>query len=129
MVITSDEEVWKRAVMFHDVAGGRRYRFPENEILWGINFRMPELLAAVALGQLGRLDGLIDALRARKHLLRAGIRTWRLVISTKDNNLAPADKQTGPSAPILTHRPYAERINALRTGTGPARSAQYGGVK
>ena len=73
MVITNDEAVWKRAVMFHDVAGGRRYRFPENEILWGINFRMPELLAAVALVQLGRLDGLIDAMRARKRMLRAGI--------------------------------------------------------
>ena len=73
MVITNDEQVWKRAVMFHDVAGGRRYRFPENEILWGINFRMPELLAAVALVQLGRLDGLIDAMRARKRMLRAGI--------------------------------------------------------
>jgi dTDP-4-amino-4,6-dideoxygalactose transaminase len=73
MVITNDEEIWKRAVMFHDVSGGRRYRFPENDILWGINFRMPELLAAVALVQLGRLDGLIDAMRARKRMLRAGI--------------------------------------------------------
>ena len=73
MVLTNDEEVWKRAVMFHDVSGGRRYRFPEPEILWGINFRMPELLAAVALVQLGRLDGLIDAMRARKRMLRAGI--------------------------------------------------------
>jgi dTDP-4-amino-4,6-dideoxygalactose transaminase len=73
MILTNDKEIWKRAVMYHDVAGGRRYRFPENEILWGINFRMPELLAAVALVQLGRLDGLIDAMRARKHMLRAGI--------------------------------------------------------
>jgi dTDP-4-amino-4,6-dideoxygalactose transaminase len=59
--------------MFHDVAGGRRYRFPQEEVLWGINFRMPELLAAVALVQLGRLDGLVDAMRARKQMLRAGI--------------------------------------------------------
>lgn len=73
MVITNDEEVWKRAVMFHDVSGGRRYRFPQEEILWGINFRMPELLAAVALVQLGRLDGLVEAMRARKRMLRAGI--------------------------------------------------------
>jgi 8-amino-3,8-dideoxy-alpha-D-manno-octulosonate transaminase len=73
MVITDDENVWKRAVMYHDVSGGRRYHFPAPEILWGINFRMPELLAAVALVQLGRLDGLIDAMRARKRMLRAGI--------------------------------------------------------
>jgi dTDP-4-amino-4,6-dideoxygalactose transaminase len=73
MVITDNDEVWKRAVMFHDVAGGRRYRFPEEEILWGINFRMPELLAAVALVQLGKLDNLLSAMRARKRMLRTGI--------------------------------------------------------
>lgn len=73
MVITNDEQVWKRAVMFHDVIGGLRNRFPENEILWGINFRMPELLAAVMLVQLRRLDGLLAAMRARKQMLRAGI--------------------------------------------------------
>jgi len=73
MVITNDEEVWKRTVMFHDVIGGQRNGIPEGETLWGINFRMPELLAAVALVQLGRLDGLLDAMRARKRMLLAGI--------------------------------------------------------
>ena len=73
MVVTNDESVWKRAVMFHDVSGGRRNRFPESEILWGINFRMPELLAAVALVQLRRLDGLLEAMRSRKRLLISGI--------------------------------------------------------
>jgi dTDP-4-amino-4,6-dideoxygalactose transaminase len=73
MIITDDEEVWKRAVMFHDVIGGLRNHFPEGEIIWGINFRMPELLAAVALVQLWRLDGLLAAMRARKHMLQAGI--------------------------------------------------------
>jgi dTDP-4-amino-4,6-dideoxygalactose transaminase len=73
MVITSDEAVWKRAVMFHDVIGGLRNNFPTDEIIWGINFRMPELLAAVALVQLGRLDGLLAAMQARKHMLKAGL--------------------------------------------------------
>jgi 8-amino-3,8-dideoxy-alpha-D-manno-octulosonate transaminase len=73
MVITDDEEIWKRAVMFHDVVGGQRNNLPADEILWGINFRMPELLGAVMLVQLQRLDGLLDAMRARKRMLKAGI--------------------------------------------------------
>jgi 8-amino-3,8-dideoxy-alpha-D-manno-octulosonate transaminase len=73
MVITNDETVWKRALMFHDVVGGLRNNFPADEMLWGINFRMPELLAAVALVQLGRLEGLLAAMRARKRMLKAGL--------------------------------------------------------
>jgi dTDP-4-amino-4,6-dideoxygalactose transaminase len=73
MVITSDEAVWKRSVMFHDVIGGLRNKFQPEEILWGINFRMPELLAAVMLVQLRRLDGLLAAMRARKRMLNDGI--------------------------------------------------------
>lgn len=73
MVTTDDEEVWKRAVMFHDVIGGLRNNFPIDEILWGVNFRMPELLAAVMLVQLRRLEGLLTAMRERKRRLKAGI--------------------------------------------------------
>jgi len=73
MVITSDAEIHKRAVMFHDTIGGLRNNVPDDEILMGMNFRMPELTAAVALVQLGRLDGLIDEMLTRKHALKAGI--------------------------------------------------------
>jgi 8-amino-3,8-dideoxy-alpha-D-manno-octulosonate transaminase len=73
MVITDDDEVWKRAVMFHDVIGGLRNNVPIDETIWGINLRMPELLAAVALVQLRRLDGLLEAMRVRKRVLKAGI--------------------------------------------------------
>ncbi len=73
MVISNDEEVWKRAVMFHDVIGGLRNNVPAEEILWGINFRMPELLAAVMLVQLRRLEGLLAAMRERKRMLRSGL--------------------------------------------------------
>ena len=73
MVITQDEGLWRRAVMFHDVVGGQRNSLTPAETLWGINFRMPELLAAVALVQLRRLDGLLDAMRARKGMLKAAL--------------------------------------------------------
>ena len=73
MVVTNDESVWKRTNMYHDVIGALRLEFDEAELLCGVNYRMPELLAAVALVQLRRLDGLIDAMRQRKRMLKAGI--------------------------------------------------------
>ncbi len=73
MIITGDETIWKRAVQFHDVVGGQRNKLPDDEILWGANFRMPELLAAVALTQLGRLDGLLTTMRERKRILKDGM--------------------------------------------------------
>ncbi|MDE0631321.1 MAG: aminotransferase class I/II-fold pyridoxal phosphate-dependent enzyme, partial [Caldilineaceae bacterium] len=73
MVVTDDELVWKRANMFHDVIGALQLKFNVEELLCGVNFRMPELLAAVALPQLARLDGLIDDMRHRKRMIKAGI--------------------------------------------------------
>jgi 8-amino-3,8-dideoxy-alpha-D-manno-octulosonate transaminase len=73
MVTTNLDEVWKRAVMFHDVIGGLRNQVPTEEILWGINFRMPELLAAVMLVQVRRLEGLLEAMRTRKRMLAEGL--------------------------------------------------------
>jgi len=73
MVISNDREVWERSVMFHDVGGGVRNEFPAHRMLWEANFRMPELLAAVALVQIGWLDGLLYAMRGRKRMLLAGI--------------------------------------------------------
>jgi dTDP-4-amino-4,6-dideoxygalactose transaminase len=73
MVITSDDELHKRVLMLQDVVGGQRNKIPEDQGLLGMNFRMPELLAAVALVQLGRLDGLLDEMRARKQVLKEGM--------------------------------------------------------
>lgn len=73
MVITNDAEIWKRALMYHDVGGPRQYKVPNDEILIGTNYRMPELLGAVALVQLRRLDGLLDAMRERKRMIKGGM--------------------------------------------------------
>ena len=72
IVITSDKDVWKRVNMYHDVAGGVRQSLPRDEILAGVNYRISELQAAVALVQLSRLDGLLSQMRARKRMLRSG---------------------------------------------------------
>ena len=74
MVTTSDPEVWRRAFMFHDVAAFHRLQLEDEEVLWGANFRMSEMPAAIGLVQLERLEGIVDAARARKDMLLAGIR-------------------------------------------------------
>lgn len=73
VVTTNDESVWQRAFMYHDVSAWNRLELPEEEILWGANFRMSELPAAVGLVQLQRLDGLVDGIQARQRMLLAGI--------------------------------------------------------
>jgi dTDP-4-amino-4,6-dideoxygalactose transaminase len=73
MVITSDQSVFERAVMFHDVIGGKRNNIPEEHILPGINFRMPELLGAVALVQLHKHEALLTDMRARKRMILESI--------------------------------------------------------
>jgi 8-amino-3,8-dideoxy-alpha-D-manno-octulosonate transaminase len=95
MVITNDDEVWKRAVMFHDVIGGMRNEFPTADEIWGVNFRMPELLAAVALVQLRRLDGLLESMRVRKRMLKSGIED---VARRKGVTLQPTSDPDGDAA-------------------------------
>jgi 8-amino-3,8-dideoxy-alpha-D-manno-octulosonate transaminase len=73
MVITNDDKIHIRSVMYHDVIGGLRNHVPEDQILPGINFRMPELLAAVALVQLRRLNGLLSDMRLRKNMIKENI--------------------------------------------------------
>jgi 8-amino-3,8-dideoxy-alpha-D-manno-octulosonate transaminase len=73
MVITSDRGVYERAVMFHDVIGGQRNNIPEDRVLPGINFRMPELLGAVALVQLRKHEALLTDMRARKRMILESI--------------------------------------------------------
>lgn len=73
MMVTDRKEVYDRAVMYHDVIGGMRNQIPQEQILPGINFRMPELLGAVSLVQLRRLNALLDAMRARKYMIKENI--------------------------------------------------------
>jgi len=73
VVITDQEEVWNRVVMYQDVVGGERNHIPESETLPGINFRMPELLGAVAQVQLRRLDSLLEIMRHNKAILKESL--------------------------------------------------------
>ena len=70
MVLTDDLNVYQRIQMYQDVVGGIRNHIPADQILPGINFRMPELLGAVALVQLGRLESLLADMRQRKLVIK-----------------------------------------------------------
>ncbi|MCC6457047.1 MAG: DegT/DnrJ/EryC1/StrS family aminotransferase [Caldilineaceae bacterium] len=72
MVVTNSQSLWNRVAMFHD-AGAISGRHNLEELLWGVNFRMPEVLGAIALVQLQKLDGLLEAMRVRKQMIKSGI--------------------------------------------------------
>jgi 8-amino-3,8-dideoxy-alpha-D-manno-octulosonate transaminase len=59
--------------MLQDTVGGPRNDIPAEDTQLGMNFRMTELAGAVALVQLGRLDGLIETMRTRKRVLKDGM--------------------------------------------------------
>ncbi|MDB5056844.1 MAG: Glutamine--scyllo-inositol transaminase [Chloroflexi bacterium] len=76
VVITNDRAKWLRAAAFHDPAGVRKSpdvdpaevpSFP------GQSCRASEFIGAVGLVQLGRLDGLLAAMRDRKRRIKAGL--------------------------------------------------------
>ncbi len=73
IVVTDNDGLWKRALMYHDVIAPLRQGLPISNILIGTNYRMPELLGAVGLVQLRRLDGLLYAMRERKRMLKLGM--------------------------------------------------------
>ncbi len=73
VMITDSDDLYELAIDVHDCAGSVRRgtglpRFP------GWNFRASELQGAVARVQLGRLDGLLDRMRANQAWLAARVR-------------------------------------------------------
>ena len=70
MIVTDDETIHRRAAMYHDAAAPPHMGVAAEEWLPGVNLRMPELQAAVLLTQLGRLEGLLADMRARKSRLK-----------------------------------------------------------
>jgi len=81
-VATDDDLLYDRTQMYHDVAacwrpGGPEKRFTSahyrGELFPGVNFRMAELIGAVARVQLRRLDGLIERMRKNKERIKDAI--------------------------------------------------------
>ncbi len=73
MVITDQEEIFTRAAMFHDPFSSQLVNIPESQVMWGLNFRMNEMTAAVARVQLSKRKRIIDAMRVRKAMIKNSI--------------------------------------------------------
>jgi len=123
MVTTSDRQIWQRAFMFHDVAAWNRLEIPDVEILWGANFRMSEIPAAIGLVQLGRLPGIVAAARARKQLLLAGIGPTAAEKGVTFRDLPDPDGDTAISLTMFLETPAkaqaaAHALNAENISAG-----------
>jgi len=71
-VTTNDEDVYRRAVACHDVAG--HYRNPDYvPPLLGLNFRMNEITGAILVEQLKKLDDIVARMRERKFKIRRAV--------------------------------------------------------
>lgn len=75
MLVTQGEELWQRAVLYHDGAG-YQFRFTERKIpaFPGQNYRLTELQAALCLGQLGKLPTILERTKANKQQLVHALR-------------------------------------------------------
>ncbi|HSV30537.1 MAG TPA: DegT/DnrJ/EryC1/StrS family aminotransferase [Atribacteraceae bacterium] len=82
MVTTDSDPCFDRAQEYHDTAacwrpGGPASRFVRaryrGELFPGVNFRMSELIGAVMLVQLHKLDGILSKMRRNKQRIKAGI--------------------------------------------------------
>jgi dTDP-4-amino-4,6-dideoxygalactose transaminase len=72
MLITDDEDLYRRAFAMHDQGHSPNRRGVEvgNRPFLGLNFRMTELEGAVLLAQVRRLDRIRDHLRANRDLVQ-----------------------------------------------------------
>jgi dTDP-4-amino-4,6-dideoxygalactose transaminase len=75
MLVTNDEDVYRRAFAMHDQGHSPNRRGIEvgNRPFLGLNFRMTELQGAVLLAQVRRIDTIRDHLRANRDIVRAAI--------------------------------------------------------
>jgi dTDP-4-amino-4,6-dideoxygalactose transaminase len=74
-VITSDEELYKRAFAYHDQGHNPNRAGVEvgARSMFGLNMRINELTGAVALAQLRKLDGILETLREKKAKLKSAL--------------------------------------------------------
>lgn len=70
MLVTGSEELWQRAVLYHDGAG-YQFRFIERKIpaFPGQNYRLTELQAALSFGQLEKMPAILRKTRENKRKL------------------------------------------------------------
>lgn len=88
LVITNDDVLYERAFGFHDQGHKPKRLGTEigKRVIVGMNFRLNELCAAVALAQLRKLPGMVDVLREKKAKLKAELTDLKGVKFRKIND-------------------------------------------
>jgi len=128
VVLTDDPHLYDRARMFHDTAAcWRKERFASDEggetvapFVPGLNYRMSELIGAVALVQLGRLDGLLARMQGHKRQIVESIADLEEITFRRSNDL---EGDTGVCLMIFvedgeTAKSVAEALRAENIGAG-----------
>ena len=118
MVVTDDPKLFRRIVALHDLGyartpAGRLDVSDENNQLWGVGARMPELAGAMALAQMRKLKAITGAMRNAK---------WRIRQALGDTpgltfrHIPDPDGDSGPFLiMVLPSEPLARRfVDALR---------------
>jgi 8-amino-3,8-dideoxy-alpha-D-manno-octulosonate transaminase len=82
MVVTNDAALYERAVRYHDQGSMRIQELDEtiasgNPLMIGVNYRMGEITGAIGLVQLGRMQWIIDRMRAHKAMILDGLTGMR----------------------------------------------------
>lgn len=122
VVVTENDTLHARALMYHDVAASRRADLDGLEPILGVTSRLSELQGAVAGVQLRRLDGIIADCRANRRALHDQIVD---ALSASGVTLRAAHDEPGdtgialimlcPDAQLATTLVNATRAAGLRT--------------
>lgn len=130
IVVTRDTSLALRAAAFQDQGGhfltqhgAGRDHAPEP--FCGDNLRLTELQGAIARVQLGRLDGLLDRMRAAKARIAAGI--GELPGTTPRRYPDPAGEGGSGIAVFFDDVATAQRFSAALTAEGVPAGSPYGG--
>jgi dTDP-4-amino-4,6-dideoxygalactose transaminase len=113
VVVTDNAALYDRAVRYHDQGSARIQELDEtlpggNPLMIGLNFRMNEITGAIGLVQLGRMDAIIDRMRAHKRAILDGLNG---IPGLTPRPLPDADGDTG--ATLMFFLPAAEQTRTF----------------
>ena len=124
VVVTGDRELYLRSVSGHDASMIWQHDLPEEDARFpGTNYRMSELVGALALAQMGRHQEVLEAMRAGKRRIKASIES---VITRRGMSFRRLNDEVGDTAVALMMfcptaddaRRFARALNAENVSAG-----------
>ena len=121
LIMTNDEKLYYRALQWAEAGGlwrPDRYALSrwEDELFCGLNYRMPELSAAVNLVQLGKMDAQLDRWRTNKKRVLADLPVYKEI---KPQVIHDIDGEHGNSLGFFAQTAEeAERLSPILSAEG-----------